>query len=125
MTALDVGKKLVALCQQGKFSEAVASLYAPNVVSIEPFAPGGQSPRSEGLQACLDKGDWWVQNHTVHSAKIEGPFPHGDRFIVTFAFDVTAKAGPMAGKRFPMHEAGLYTVHDGKVTHEEFFYSMG
>jgi ketosteroid isomerase-like protein len=43
---------------------------------------------------------------------------------VRFKFDVTAKSGPMAGKRFVMDEAALYTVKDGKVVHEEFFYSM-
>ena len=32
---LEVGKKLVALCRQGKNLEAVEQLYAPNVVSIE------------------------------------------------------------------------------------------
>jgi len=31
----------------------------------------------------------------------------------------------MTGKRFKMEEAGLYTVKDGKVVHEEFFYHMG
>jgi len=30
----------------------------------------------------------------------------------------------MAGKRFTMDEAGLYTVKDGKIVHEEFFYHM-
>jgi hypothetical protein len=31
----------------------------------------------------------------------------------------------MAGKRMQVEEAGLYTVRDGKVVHEEFFYHMG
>jgi ketosteroid isomerase-like protein len=31
----------------------------------------------------------------------------------------------MAGKRFPMEEGALYTVKDGRITEEEFFYSMG
>ena len=38
--------------------------------------------------------------------------------------DVTAKAGPMAGKRMHLDEAALYTVKDGKIIQEEFFYSM-
>lgn len=55
---------------------------------------------------------------------IRGPFPHGDRFIVYFSFDVTPKDGPMQGKRFQMDEAGLYTVVDGNIVKEEFFYHM-
>ena len=39
--------------------------------------------------------------------------------------DVTPKDGPMKGKRMQMDEAGLYTVKQGKVVQEEFFYHMG
>jgi hypothetical protein len=55
---------------------------------------------------------------------VKGPFPHGDRFARYFDFDVTAKAGPMAGNRMQMQEVGLYTVAGGKITREEFFYSV-
>jgi ketosteroid isomerase-like protein len=122
---LAVGKKLVDFCKEGKHMEAIDALYSTNIVSVEAGAPPNSSPRSEGVAAVKGKGEWWVQNHDVHKAEVDGPFPHGDRFIVRFKYDVTAKAGPMAGKRFTMDEAGLYTVKDGKVVHEEFFYSMG
>ena len=36
-----------------------------------------------------------------------------------------AKAGPMAARRTRFTEAALYTVRDGKVVQEEFFYHMG
>jgi hypothetical protein len=121
---LTVGKKLVELCREGKNAEAIDTLYDPNIVSIEAGAMPGGSARSEGLAAIKGKSEWWAANHEVHKAVAEGPFPHGDRFIVRFTYDVTAKAGPMAGKRFTMDEAALYTVKDGKVVHEEFFYTM-
>jgi ketosteroid isomerase-like protein len=122
---LSVGKKLVELCKEGKHMEAIDELYSPTIVSVEAGAPPGGSPTSEGIAAVKGKGEWWSANHEVHKADVQGPFPHLDRFIVRFTYDVTAKAGPMAGKRFTMDEAGLYTVKDGKITHEEFFYSMG
>lgn len=122
---LAVGKKLVELCKAGKNAEAIDTLYSPDIVSIEAGAPPGGSARSEGLAAVKGKSEWWANNHEVHSGEAVGPFPNGDRFIVRFTYDVTAKAGPMAGKRFTMDEAGLYTVKDGKVVEEEFFYSMG
>jgi ketosteroid isomerase-like protein len=121
---LEVGKKLVALCKEGKHIEAIDALYSPDIVSIEAGAPPGGSAKSEGLAAVKGKGEWWVANHEVHGGDVQGPFPHGDRFVVRFTYDITPKAGPMAGKRITMDEAALYTVKDGKIVHEEFFYSM-
>jgi len=122
---LAVGKKLVELCKEGKMTEAIDTLYSPDIVSIEAGAPPGGSAKVEGIAAVKGKGDWWAANHEVHNGEVEGPYPNGDRFIVHFKFEVTAKAGPMAGKRFTLDETALYTVKDGKVVHEEFFYSMG
>jgi len=120
----EVGKKLVDLCRQGKFKEAINSLYAPNIVSVE-AASGGDMPRQmEGIAAVLKKTEWWEQNHTVHGAEVNGPWPHDERFIVRFKLDVTPKVGPAPGKRMTMDEAGLYTVKDGKIVREEFFYEM-
>ncbi|HET6251929.1 MAG TPA: nuclear transport factor 2 family protein [Tepidisphaeraceae bacterium] len=125
-TALEVGKELVELCKGGKFLQAVETLYAQNVVSIEAGGGSKEMPaRMEGLPAVVAKSKWWEANHTVHGFEVKGPWPHGDRFIVYFMMDVTPKAGPMAGKRFKMEETGLYTVKDGKVAQEEFFYAMG
>ncbi len=121
--ALEVGKKLVELCQQGKNMEAIETLYSPHIVSVEAASGPDMPARSEGLEAIKGKSAWWVENHEVHGAVVEGPYPHGDRFIVRFKYDVTAKAGPMTGKRFTMDEAALYHVKDGKVVHEEFFYT--
>lgn len=124
-TALEVGQELVAICRQGKHLEAIEKLYAPDIVSIEPH-PGPNMPaQMRGLKAVRGKGQWWVENHEIHSSSVKGPFPHGDRFIIFFHFDVTPKAGPMKGQRMVMEEAGLYTVKNGKVAQEEFFYHMG
>jgi len=121
----EVGKKLVDLCNAGKAMEAVTTLYSPNIVSIEAMAMSAMPARMEGLAAVKGKAEWWEANHEVHSGKAEGPWPHGERFIVRFQYDVTAKAGPMAGKRMKLDEAALYTVKDGKIVQEEFFYHMG
>jgi ketosteroid isomerase-like protein len=124
-TTIQVGKRLVELCRQGKFMEAMDTLYSPNIVSIEARSSPSMPARTEGVKAVRGKGEWWEANHEVHSGKAEGPWPHGDRFIVRFSFDITAKAGPMAGKRMQLEEAALYTVKDGKIVQEEFFYDMG
>ncbi len=120
---LTVGKKLVELCKQGKAHEAIDTLYSPHIVSVEAAGGPNMPAKMEGLAAIKGKSEWWEKNHEVHKADAEGPYPNGDKFIVHFKYDVTAKAGHMAGKRFVMDETALYTVKDGKITHEEFFYT--
>ena len=120
----ETGKKLVELCKAGKHKEAVEKLYGPKIVTIEPKGSPEMPARIEGIAAVREHGDWWDKNHEIHSQEIEGPWPHGDRFIVRFKYDVTGKGGPMKGKRMKIDEAALYTVKDGKITQAEFFYHM-
>ncbi len=101
--------------------EATQSLYSPDIVSVEPFAPQGQSPESKGIDAVMAKGKWWADNHEVHSSTVEGPLVAGPQFAVTFKLDVTFKP---QNKRFTMEEIAVYKVADGKIVHEQFFYSM-
>lgn len=121
MTTQEVANKLVQLCSEGKFDEATNALYSPDVVSMEAGAPPGGSRESKGLAAVKAKGEWWVANHEVHSAKVEGPLVAGSHFAVTFKLDVTFKPEK---KRFTMEEVAVYKVADGKIVYEEFFYNM-
>ena len=121
MNTQEIANKLVALCKAGKFEDAKA-LYAPDAVSVEAGAPPGQAREAVGLPAIQAKSEWWVANHEVHSMQVAGPWPHDDRFIVGFKIDVTMKP---TSHRFTMEEMALYTVKDGKIVREEFFYSMG
>lgn len=124
MTTKEVADQLVALCRAGKNLEAVETLLSADVVSVEPAGNDAMPAVQTGRDAIRGKNEWWQQNHKIHSAKIKGPFPNGDRFAVILDFEVTPKAGPMAGKRFRMEEVALYTVSEGKITREEFFYDM-
>jgi hypothetical protein len=121
MTIKQVADALVKLCSQGKFEEATKTLYSQEIVSVEAGAPPGQSRETKGLPAVLAKGEWWVANHEVHSAKVEGPLVAGSHFAVVFKLDVTFKPEK---RRFQMEEIGVYKVTDGKVVYEEFFYNM-
>ena len=119
-----VGQRLVALCQQGKNLDAINELYAANVVSVEVCGSDTMPREMKGIDAVRQKNQWWVENHEVHSGKTEGPYPHGDRFITIMDYDVTPTSGPFKGKRMQLKEAGLYTVANGKIVREEFFYHM-
>ncbi|MBI1191151.1 MAG: nuclear transport factor 2 family protein [Tepidisphaera sp.] len=126
LESLDIGRQLVDFCWQGKADEAIDALYAPDVVSIEAKDCADCGPaRREGIAAKRAKAAWWNDNHIIHKTEVSGPWPHADRFIVRFNYELTPKLGPMAGKRMRLEEAGLYTVRDGKIVQEEFFYHMG
>lgn len=124
MDTKEVGEKLVALCREGKNLDAVDTLYANDIVSVEAMAMPDMPAETRGIEGVRGKNVWWLENHDIHSASADGPYPHGDRFTVKYVYDVTAKAGPMAGQRMTLNEVALYTVNDGKIVREEFFYSM-
>jgi hypothetical protein len=119
---MDLAKRYVALCKEGKNEECLKELFSKDAVSVEAGAPPGQDRAAKGLAAIEAKSKWWRDNHEVHKAEIFGPWPHDDRFAVRFVYDVTNKP---SDKRFTMEEIGLFTVENGKIAKEEFFYAMG
>src|SRR5262249_49624461 len=119
MTTLEVGNKLVALCREGKDAVVVDTLYAPEIVSVEAADMPNMPREQRGVGACHAKAKWWQENNEVHSVKVAGPFPHEDRFAVHFTYDITSKRDK---KRTTMDEVALYTVKNGKIVREEFFY---
>lgn len=116
---MEVASRYVSLCREGRNDEALQDLFADDAVSVEAVAMPGMSQEARGMAAIKAKGEWWTQNHEIHSASVTGPWPHGDRFIVGFRFDVTNKP---SAKRMQLDEAGLFTLRDGKIVREEFFY---
>jgi ketosteroid isomerase-like protein len=121
MTTQEVADKLVGFCTAGNFQGAMEALYSPEIVSMEAGAPPGGSREAKGMEAVAAKGQWWAENHEVHSVVVEGPLVAGAHFSVVFKLDVTFKP---AGKRFVMEEVAVYKVAAGKIVYEEFFYSM-
>ena len=124
MTTKEIANQLVALCRAGKNLEAVNTLMSADVVSVEAMGNETMPAVMTGAAAVRGKGEWWIANHTVHSASAKGPYPNGDRFAVIFDYTITPKMGPMAGKRMRMEEVAMYTVTAGKISREEFFYDM-
>jgi hypothetical protein len=121
MTTQEVADALIKFCSQGQFHEAMKALYSPEIVSMEAGAPPGGSRESKGIDAVMAKGQWWMENHEVHSSAVEGPLIAGAHFAVTFKMDLTFKP---ESRRFSMAEVAVYKVADGKIVYEEFFYSM-
>jgi len=117
MTSAETAKAFTDMLKAGDHQGAAAAFNAPDIVSLE--AMDGPMARVEGTEAVKAKGEWWYANHEIHSAASHGPFMHGDQFAVLFDMDVTQKQN---GERMQMKEIGLYTVKDGKIVEEKFYY---
>lgn len=116
MTIKDVATAFTALCAKGEYDAAGQKFWSDDVVSLEPGS--GEMARVEGRKGVQAKGEWWAANHTVHEARAEGPYIHGNQFAIRFVFDIT----PKGGKRTTMDEVALYTVANGKVIEERYLY---
>lgn len=116
-----IANELVALCRAGRNHEAVDKFYAPNIVTVESTAGPDTPAEQHGIEAVRGKGKWWVENNEIHSAVVNGPFISADKqFAVEYTYDTTFKP---TGKRGTMREMALYTVENGKIVHEHFFYN--
>jgi ketosteroid isomerase-like protein len=116
-TVQQIAEDLVAMCRAGQFDESGEKYWADDVVSLEPMP--GDMARLEGKAAVRGKGEWWYANNEIHGVEVEGPYVHGDQFVVRFKMDLT----PKGGERMQMDEMGLYTVSNGKIAEERFFYA--
>ncbi len=99
--------------------EAISTLYAQDIVSVEGTPMPDGTREMHGLDAVRGKSEWWMSEHEVHSATVEGPLVSDARFCVRFVYDITNKT---SGNRITMDELAVYLVKDGKIVREEFFY---
>ena len=76
-------------------------------------------PVSHGKDAARAKGEWWSNAHDIHGVEVYGPYVNGDQFVVQFTMDITNRE---SGERMTMDEMALYTIKDGKIAEERFFY---
>ncbi|MEM7621726.1 MAG: nuclear transport factor 2 family protein [Planctomycetota bacterium] len=122
MSTLEIGNRFVQLIKEHKNREAIDELYAESVLVNEAMEMPGRENGSFTKQSLLDFNDQFFQMMDIHDGGVEGPFPHGDTFIVYMWIDLTPKDGPMAGNRMMMKEACVYRVADGKITETHFCY---
>jgi ketosteroid isomerase-like protein len=116
-----VAQELVGLCRADRNLDAVATLYHKDIVSVEPVGSEEKPAEMRGIDAIRGKNERWFGDNEVHSAETIGPFVGDDQFAVRYAYDVTNRA---SGRRMQMNEMALYTVKDGKIVREQFFYHM-
>ncbi|MEO9684495.1 MAG: SnoaL-like domain-containing protein [Tateyamaria sp.] len=115
-----ISATLVEGCRAGTAHENLTKLYAVDAISVE-ASDNGQGREAQGIDAIKGKHDWWDATFEFVKGDISDPMPNGDdRFAVIF--DITVKHKE-SGEVSDMKEVALYTVGDGKIVREEFFYT--
>jgi ketosteroid isomerase-like protein len=115
MNTQELAKAFTDMCAKGELEAAGKKFWSDDIVSREPMS--GDMAELKGRKAVEEKSQWWNANHEVHDLKVEGPYVHGDQFVVRFKSDVT----PKGQKRTRLDEVGLYTVRNGRIVEESFF----
>jgi len=117
LSTSEIAQRLVELCRQGQNETAYRELFADDAIALEPaFAP---LPRTEGLEGLLAKHQYFQSSVTEwHGGSVSEPLVAGAHFSVAMTLD----ASYQDGIRSNMEEIAVYTVLDGKITQEQFFY---
>lgn len=112
----EIGSDLVAMFNDGKFSEIEAKWWSPAIVSCEGM---GVNAEWRGRKAVEAKNEWWSGENEILGAAAEGPFLGSSGFAVRFQMQYKIRA---TGEQRTMSEVGVYTVMNGKIIREEFMY---
>ena len=120
MTTQEVADKLVALCRKGDYDQAIQELYSPDIVSVEP--EGVPDRIVKGIDGVIAKGEKFESTlERVNKSIISDPIVAGNHFSCSMLMNVQFKGAPMA---VDMDEVCVYTVREGKIIREEFFYTQ-
>lgn len=115
MTLEDIANKFVELCNQRKNFDVMHTMYAEDIVSVEPTGN-----ETAGKMAVIRKSERWAAANTIHGETVTGPFfCRPNQFAVQITFDVTRND---TGQREKLDEIAVYTVEDGLITREVFFF---
>ncbi|GAA4114555.1 nuclear transport factor 2 family protein [Aquimarina addita] len=114
-----VANRLVELCRIGENMQAINELYDQNIVSKE--MSGMPNDVIRGKDAVIKKtNDWYATVEEFHGSEISEPMVADSHFSCTMKMDCTFKGQG----RMKIEELAVYNVNNGKITEEQFFYSM-
>jgi len=119
MTTQEVAQRLVELCRTGQYEQAIKELYSPDIISVE--AEGVPNRIVKGLQGIAEKGAKFESMlEKVNSNFVSDPVVAENFFSCAMKMNVQMKGAPVA---IDMDEICVYTVNNGKIVREEFFYT--
>ena len=121
MAAIDaVARDFTAMLRLGQFEAAGEKFWAPDVRSAEPAEISQDIPALvSGREAARLKARARFANKEIDDLGIDGPFVTGDQFALFLDMLITDLA---TGRTQPFAEIAIFTVRDGHIIEERFFY---
>lgn len=115
----DVAHDFTTLLRAGQY-EAASRYWAKDVVSIEPVELKCGIPAIvSGLDAARRKSRAWSNASRVEDLSIDGPFVTGNQFALFLDMIIVNRAD---GQSSAFTEIAVYTVRDGQIAEERYFY---
>lgn len=116
----DLACDYLSLIRSGQAVEAAEKYWAVDIVSIEPKDTTEHKPAVvTGFDAAREKLTGWLGHSKMEELCIDGPFITGNRFALFIDMLIERRA---TGAREPFSEIAIYTVRDGKIIEERYFY---
>ncbi|MFK8058216.1 MAG: SnoaL-like domain-containing protein [Saprospiraceae bacterium] len=120
MTTQEVANRLVELCRANKQQQAIEELYHQDIVSVEP--EGSPFGTVKGLAAIAEKGKQFeAMVESFNSSSVSDPIVAENFFSCNMISNVNMRGVPVP---VDMDEICVYTVNNGKIVKEEFFYTV-
>lgn len=117
----DVARNFTAMLRLGQFEAAGETFWSPDVTSAEPAALSGAIPVSVSVIAAVRaKCSARFGAARIDDLGIDGPFVTGDQFALFLDMLIT---DPASGRAEPFTEIAIFTVRDGRIIEERFFYA--
>ncbi len=120
LTTADVARAYTALLLAGQFTAAGDQFWAADVKSVEPReVPNVSAAEIAGIAAVRAKNARWFKTQHIDDLTIDGPFVTGNQFALFMDMMITNRAD---GDSHPFTEIGVFTVCDGRIVEERYFY---
>ena len=121
MVAIDaIAREFTAMLRAGRFTAAGDAYWAEAVTSVEPADLANGTPASiSGIAAARAKAEARFVEHAIVELGIDGPFVTGNQFALFLDMLI---ADPAGGVAQPFTEIAVFTVRNGRIVEERFFY---
>lgn len=120
LSLADIANDYAALVAGGEPLVAAEKYWADDIACFEPDQSQSEEPAlAVGKTAALARLTRWLKGNAMSDVLIDGPFITGDQFALFIDMEITRRA---TGTREPFSEIATYTVRDGLIVEERFFY---